>query len=332
MIGGQLRTAFRDGANMSGGKAKGTGRATAGPPRKSTAKTKSPAKAVAGTQVVNEALVGADRRDGQQAAAGNASQLIDQRIQELAGWHGATLARMRALILEAAPDTSEEWKWNNPVWSNHGIICTGESYKKVVKLTFVHGASLVDPARLFNSSLTGNTRRAIDIGEGESVDADAFKTLIQAAVSRNAASAPKESPVATTPVKLLSGGNPQIAKADGDAPVQQYIAAMPEWKREVGQRLDALIEQAVPGVRKAVRWNSPFYGLEGQGWFLSFHVLTRYVKVTFSQGLSLHPIPPGGTPRSGEARWIDLYEGDTPDDAQMESWVKQAATLPGWAP
>ena len=236
------------------------------------------------------------------------------------------------LILEAVPEIVEEWKWNNPVWSHHGIVCTGESYQKAIKLTFAHGASLSDPAQLFNSSLTGNTRRAIDIAEGTIVDSDAFKTLIQAAVTRNTASASKESPVATTPVKLLSGGNPQIAKGDGDAPVQQYIAAMPEWKREVGQRLDALIERAVPGVRKAVRWNSPFYGVEGQGWFLSFHVLTRYVKVTFFKGLLLQPIPPGGTPKSGEARWIDLYEGDVPDDSQMEAWVKQAAKLPGWVP
>ena len=97
------------------------------------------------------------------------------------------------------------------------------------------------------------------------------------------------------PVKLLSGGNPQIAKADGDAPVQAYIAAMPGWKRDIGKRLDALIVRNVPNVRKAVKWNSPFYGIEGQGWFLSFHVFTRYVKVTFFRGTSLRPVPPGGT-------------------------------------
>jgi len=133
-------------------------------------------------------------------------------------------------------------------------------------------------------------------------------------------------------VVLLSGGNPQIAKGDGDAPVQAYIAAMPGWKSKVGRRLDALIERNVPDVRKAVRWNSPFYGVEGQGWFLTVHVLTDYVKVTFFKGTSLRPIPPGGTARSGEARWIDIYEDDKLDEAQMANWVKQAAGLPGWVP
>lgn len=131
-------------------------------------------------------------------------------------------------------------------------------------------------------------------------------------------------------VVLLSGGNPQIAKADGDAPVQAYIAAMPGWKRDLGKRLDALIVRTVPKVRKAVKWNSPFYGIEGQGWFLSFHVLTRYIKVTFLQGTSLRPTPPGGTPKSKDARWIDIYEGDDLDETQMARWVKQAAALPGW--
>jgi hypothetical protein len=129
---------------------------------------------------------------------------------------------------------------------------------------------------------------------------------------------------------LLSGGNPQIAKADGAAPVQDYIAAMPGWKRDLGQRLDALIERSVPGVRKAVKWNSPFYGIEGQGWFLSFHVFTRYVKVTFFNGTTLRPLPPGGTARSKDARWIDIREGDELDEAQMATWVKQAAALPGF--
>ena len=133
-------------------------------------------------------------------------------------------------------------------------------------------------------------------------------------------------------VVLLSGGNPQIAKADGDASVQAYIAAMPGWKSDLGKRLDALIVQNVPNVRKAVRWNSPFYGSEGQGWFLTFHVFTHYVKVTFFRGTSLRPVPPGGTVRSKDTRWIDLREGDELDEAQMATWVKQAAALPGWDP
>jgi len=131
------------------------------------------------------------------------------------------------------------------------------------------------------------------------------------------------------PVKLLTGGNPQIAKADGDAPVQAYIAAMPGWKRDVGRRLDTLIVRTVPGVRKAVKWNSPFYGIEGQGWFLSFHTFTNYVKVTFFQGASLRPVPPGG--KAKDARWIDIHEDDL-DEAQMATWIRQAAALPGWVP
>ena len=132
--------------------------------------------------------------------------------------------------------------------------------------------------------------------------------------------------------KLLSGGNPQIAKGDGDAPVQEYIAAMPGWKRNIGAQLDALITRSIPGVQKAVRWNSPFYGLPGQGWFLSTHCMTKYVKVTFFQGRSLDPIPPGGTPKSGDARWLDIYEEDVFDEKLLASWIKQAAALPGWTP
>lgn len=146
-------------------------------------------------------------------------------------------------------------------------------------------------------------------------------------------STPKAKPAKTRAAKkvvLLSGGNPQIAKADGDAPVQAYIAAMPGWKSDLGKRLDAIVTRAVPSARKAVRWNSPFYGAQGRGWFLSFHVLTRYVKVTFFDGGSLRPVPPGGTEKSRNARWIDIYEGDTLDEAKMTKWVKQAAALPGW--
>ncbi|HEX7077050.1 MAG TPA: DUF1801 domain-containing protein [Candidatus Eisenbacteria bacterium] len=119
------------------------------------------------------------------AAGQPASRLIDERIRDLGGWRGETLARMRALILEADPEMTEEWKWNVPVWSHDGIVCTGEAYAKVVKLTFARGAKVPDPSRLFNSSLEGNTRRAIDIPEGAKVDARAFKTLVKAAVAQN---------------------------------------------------------------------------------------------------------------------------------------------------
>jgi hypothetical protein len=128
---------------------------------------------------------------------------------------------------------------------------------------------------------------------------------------------------------LLAGGNPQIAKAEGDAPVRAYIAAMPGWKRDVGRRLDALIARTVPGVRKAVKWNSPFYGVEGRGWFLSLHCFAKYVKVAFFRGASLRPVPPGES-KQKDVRYLDIREGDPLDEAQMAAWVKQAGELPGW--
>jgi hypothetical protein len=269
-------------------------------------------------------------------------------------WRAETLARVRALILEADPEMVEERKWKKPsnamtgvpVWSHEGIVCTGETYKNVVKLTFARGARLPDPARLFNASLEGNTRRAIDIHEGEPMDAGALQALVHAAVAENARSSvpqrkslpasaakprsakvPKPGAKARR-VKLLSGGNPQIAKAYGDAPVQAYIAAMPGWKRDVGKRLDAVIERAVPGVRKAVKWNSPFYGVEGQGWFLGIHCFTKYVKVAFFRGASLRPLPPGES-KQQQVRYLDIHEDDPLDEAQLAKWVKQAAALPG---
>lgn len=141
---------------------------------------------------------------------------------------------------------------------------------------------------------------------------------------------PKSQPAATTgqPV-LLSGGNPQIPKGEGDAPVQAYLAAMPGWKQGVGRRLDKLIVAAVPGVRKAVKWNSPFYGAPGQeGWFLSFHCFTAYVKVTFFRGQSLSPVPPGAS-KSQDTRYLDIREDAELDEAQLIGWIKQASMLPG---
>jgi len=127
---------------------------------------------------------------------------------------------------------------------------------------------------------------------------------------------------------LLSGGNPQIAKGYGDAPVQAYIAAMPGWKSEVGHRIDALIVAAVPEVGKAVKWNSPFYGLEGQGWFLSLHCFTKYIKVAFFRGTALEPVPPEAS-KSGDTRYFHIHEGEALDEKQFASWVKQASRLPG---
>jgi hypothetical protein len=130
--------------------------------------------------------------------------------------------------------------------------------------------------------------------------------------------------------KLLSGGNPQIPKGEGDAPMQAYIAAMPGWKRDIGRRLDALVVRNVPGVRKAVKWNSPFYGVEGQGWFLNFHTYANYVKVAFFRGTSLNPVPPGES-KHKDVRYFDIREGGF-DEAQMTTWIRQAAALPGWVP
>lgn len=128
--------------------------------------------------------------------------------------------------------------------------------------------------------------------------------------------------------RLLSGGNPQIAKGDGEVPVQAYIAAMPGWKSEVGRRLDALITETVPNVRKAVKWNSPLYGVEGDGWFLGIHCFTKYIKVAFFSGTSLQPIPPGES-KSEQTRYLNIHEGEPIDEAQLADWVRQASQLPG---
>jgi hypothetical protein len=146
--------------------------------------------------------------------------------------------------------------------------------------------------------------------------------------SKKSAEADKK---ATKKPVLLSGGNPQIAKADGDAPVQAYIDAMPGWKHDVGRRLDDLIERTLPDVSKAVRWNSPFYGVEGQGWFLNYHCFTKYVKVAFFRGSSLNPVPPVES-KHDEVRYLNIYEGEEFDEEQFASWVKQASKLPGWTP
>lgn len=129
--------------------------------------------------------------------------------------------------------------------------------------------------------------------------------------------------------KLLSGGNPQIPKGDGDAPVQAFIAAMPEWKQSIGRRIDDLIVEIVPEVRKAVRWNTPFYGLEGNGWFLGFHCFTKYVKVSFLNGGELDPPPPESS-KDASTRYLHIFEHGIDDEAQLRDWVTQAAALPGW--
>lgn len=293
-------------------------------------------------------------------------------------WRAEMLARVRALIMRADPEAIEEVKWRKPsnamagvpVWSHAGIICTGETYKDVVKLTFANGAALEDPAGLFNASLVGNTRRAIDLRQGDKIDARALKALVRAAVALNtmktdrprvkavkrAGSGPMADTSATPRVKasaasksrsvqtakaaprLLSGGNPQIAKGYGDASVQAYIAAMPGWKQDVGRRLDALIVSTVPNLRKAVKWNSPLYGVAGedakggdQGFFLGVHCFAKYVKVAFFRGGSLQPPPPGAS-KQKHVRYLDIREGDWGDrldEAQLADWILQASRNPG---
>ena len=160
--------------------------------------------------------------------------------------------------------------------------------------------------------------------------AKAQRTSVSARGKRRSTTKRRASKVRAKPA-LLSGGNPQIAKGEGDAPVRAYLAAIPGWKRDVGRRLDTLIARAVPKVRKAVKWNSPFYGIEGRGWFLNFHCFTKYVKVAFFRGSSLRPRPPGESTHA-EVRYLDIYEGAELDVAQLKKWIRQAAALPGWTP
>jgi hypothetical protein len=150
----------------------------------------------------------------------------------------------------------------------------------------------------------------------------------KAAAKKKKKAPPKATSGRSAEPTLLSGGNPQIPKGEGDGPVQAYISAMPGWKRDVGRRLDALIVGAVPDVHKAVKWNSPLYGMEDEGWFLSYHCFTKYVKVTFFRGTSLDPVPPGES-KTAETRYVDIHEDDQLDETQFTEWVRQASRLPG---
>jgi hypothetical protein len=152
---------------------------------------------------------------------------------------------------------------------------------------------------------------------------------VRAPARKTAAKTSKSTKKRAAAPTLLSGGNPQIAKGDGDAPVQAYIAAMPEWKRDAGRRLDSIITRAVPGVRKAVKWNSPFYGVDGQGWFISFHCFTKYIKIVFFRGTLLRPLPPVES-KDPNARYLHVYEDGQLDEKQFVSWIRQASSIPGW--
>ena len=178
--------------------------------------------------------------------------------------------------------------------------------------------------------MTRSTRKKSAMVAKKAVARSIARKRTNAAAKAATARRSKVPAVAAKPT-LLAGDNPQIAKADGDAPVQAYIAAIPGWKSDVARRLDALIVRTVPGVRKAVKWNSPFYGVEGQGWFLDFHTFTNYVKVAFFRGTSLSPVPPGES-KHREVRYLDIHEDDQLDEAQLTTWIRQAAALPGWIP
>lgn len=252
-------------------------------------------------------------------------------------WREEMLEKVRGVIMGAEAGVIEEVKWRKPsngmkgvaVWSHPacGIICTGEKYKKMVKLTFAKGASLEDAAGLFNASLEGGTRRAIDIGEGETVDAKGLKALVQEAVSAGGGKKAKTAKKKDAP-RLLSGGNPQIAKGYGDGPVQAYIAAIPDWKREVARRIDALIERGVPKVRKAVKWNSPLYGMREGEWFMSMHCFDKYIKVAFFNGAELVPLPPVSS-KQKKVRYLHVHEDGAMDEGQFVKWVRQASNLEG---
>ena len=176
--------------------------------------------------------------------------------------------------------------------------------------------------------MAGNTsKKSAKQAAAKRVAAKAAKNAAKIAAEERR-TAPKSQSSRVAEPALLAGGNPQIAKAYGEAPVQAYIAAMPGWKSDIGRWLDALIGRTVPGVRKAVKWNSPFYGVEGQGWFLSFHCFTNYVKVAFFRGTSLRPIPPGES-KQKEVRYLNIHKDDDLDQNQFADWVKQAGQLPG---
>jgi hypothetical protein len=201
----------------------------------------------------------------------------------------------------------------------------GKSTKKAAKNKSAKVAKKAAAKRI--AAKAAKPRKAVAKSSARKRTKAAAKELPAHYAVPKAATKSKGPAVAAEPT-LLAGGNPQIAKAYGDAPVQAYIAAMPGWKRDVGRRLDALIGRTVPGVHKAVKWNSPFYGIEGQGWFLGVHCFTKYVKVAFFRGTSLRPVPPGES-KQKEVRYLDIHEDDQLDEAQFAGWVKQASQLPG---
>jgi len=236
--------------------------------------------------------------------------------------------RIDALAARTLPGLQRSIKWG---MSYYGVgdgwcFCCG-GFDGHVKLMFMNGAALdpmppVTPVAMGKSTRGVEPRRLRDLDESQIA-----AWMIQVAALPGAGAKKRKSSTRTAKPRLLAGGNPQGAKADGDTPVQAYIAAIPGWKRDVARRLDGIIPEVAPGVRKAVRWNSAMYGMAGRGWFASVHVFTHYVKLTFFAGTSLAPPPAGGSAK--EARWIDIGEQGM-DEAQIRRWLRQAAKLPGW--
>jgi len=223
-----------------------------------------------------------------------------------------------------APQALPEAYDRTPRFVHKVVGVTGKTSKKSAKVAKKTTAKRV-VAKAAKPRKAGAKAAARKPTKAAAKELPAHRAVPKAAATK----AKTKSPALAAKPTLLAGGNPQIAKAEGDAPVQAYIAAMPDWKRDVGRRLDALIVRTIPGVRKAVKWNSPFYGVEGQGWFLNFHCFTHYIKVAFFRGTSLRPVPPGES-KHENVRYLDIHEDDPLDEARLAAWVKQASQLPGW--
>lgn len=256
---------------------------------------------------------------------------IDEYIAGFPPHVQTILRKVRATIRKAAPRAEETLSYRMPAFTLDGPLVYFAAFTNHIGF---YPPVRNDPRLSAKTARYANEKGNLRFPLDEPIPYTLITQLVKARVRDNQARAASRKKRAVGPrqVKrqtvLLAGGNPQIAKADGDAPVQAYIDAIPGWKRETARRLDALVTRAVPGVHKAVRWNSPMYGVKDRGWFLSFHVFTRYVKVTFFKGTSLRPVPPGGTGK--DSRWVDLHEGDF-DETQLRQWIRQAAAIPGWS-
>ena len=247
------------------------------------------------------------------------------RSQPMPGWNGVTDCE----VLTVEPNKRLSYSWNGSGdEAVNGLKNRGQldAHAHARRHACAHGAIGLPRAR--RALLPGRRLRLAEDGGGAGAGLGAERLKLPAQFKARRKTAPKSKVRKVAKPALLAGGNPQVPKADGDAPVQAYIAAMPSWKRDVGRRLDALIVRTVPGVRKAVKWNSPLYGMEDHVWFLSLHCFTHYVKVAFFRGTSLRPVPPGKS-KSKDTRYFHIHEDDQLDESQLVAWVKQASLLPG---